>query len=53
MPDVLGDSYYGPHFMSLRGHPVPTWRTAAAKDAEAARTLWDISEELTKVVYDF
>ena len=27
MPDVLGDSYYGPHLMSLRGHPVPTWRT--------------------------
>jgi NAD(P)-dependent dehydrogenase (short-subunit alcohol dehydrogenase family) len=52
MPDVLGDSYYGPHLMGLRGHPVPTWRTPAAKDPETARRLWDVSEELTKVHYD-
>jgi NAD(P)-dependent dehydrogenase (short-subunit alcohol dehydrogenase family) len=53
MPDVLGDSYYGPHLMAMRGHPVPTWRTASAKDADTASKLWDISEELTKVRYDF
>ncbi|MCU1601498.1 MAG: short-chain dehydrogenase/reductase [Frankiales bacterium] len=53
MPDVIGDSYYGPHLMSLRGHPVPTWRTPAARDEPTAQQLWDISEELTKVVYDF
>ena len=53
MPDVLGDSYYGPHLMSLRGHPVSTWRTPAAKDRATAEKLWDISEELTKVTYDF
>jgi NAD(P)-dependent dehydrogenase (short-subunit alcohol dehydrogenase family) len=53
MPDVLGDSYYGPHLLSLRGHPVSTWRTGAARDKDTARTLWDISEELTKVVYTF
>jgi NAD(P)-dependent dehydrogenase (short-subunit alcohol dehydrogenase family) len=53
MPDVAGDSYYGPHLMGLRGHPVPTWRTAAAKSTEDARKLWDVSEELTKVVYAF
>jgi NAD(P)-dependent dehydrogenase (short-subunit alcohol dehydrogenase family) len=52
MPDVLGDSYYGPHLVGLRGHPVPTWRTPAARSTEDARKLWDISEELTKVVYD-
>jgi NAD(P)-dependent dehydrogenase (short-subunit alcohol dehydrogenase family) len=53
MPDVLGDSYYGPHLLNLRGHPVPTFRTPAARDPETARQLWDISEELTKVVYAF
>jgi NAD(P)-dependent dehydrogenase (short-subunit alcohol dehydrogenase family) len=53
MPDVAGDSYYGPHLMGLRGHPVATWRTAAAKSTEDARKLWDVSEELTKVVYAF
>ncbi|MCW2671548.1 MAG: rhlG2 [Frankiales bacterium] len=53
MPDVLGDSYYGPHLMGLRGHPVPTWRTGLAKDTDDARKLWDISEELTKVRYTF
>jgi len=53
MPDVLGDSYYGPHLLNLRGHPVPTFRTPAARDRETARQLWDISEELTKVVYEF
>jgi NAD(P)-dependent dehydrogenase (short-subunit alcohol dehydrogenase family) len=53
MPGVLGDSYYGPHLMGLRGHPVPTWRTGLAKDTDDARKLWDISEELTKVRYTF
>ncbi|MFN2536765.1 MAG: oxidoreductase [Mycobacteriales bacterium] len=53
MPDVLGDSYYGPHFLNLRGHPVPTWRTGSARSTEDARKLWDISEELTKVSYPF
>jgi NAD(P)-dependent dehydrogenase (short-subunit alcohol dehydrogenase family) len=53
MPDVLGDSYYGPHLMGLRGHPVPTWRTTLAKSSDDARKLWDISEELTKVRYAF
>jgi NAD(P)-dependent dehydrogenase (short-subunit alcohol dehydrogenase family) len=53
MQDVLGDSYYGPHLLNVRGHPVPTFRTAAARDPETARRLWDISEELTKVVYPF
>ena len=52
MPEVLGDSYYGPHLLNLRGHPVPTWRTPAARSTEDARKLWDISEELTKVLYD-
>jgi NAD(P)-dependent dehydrogenase (short-subunit alcohol dehydrogenase family) len=53
MPDVIGDSYYGPHLMGLRGHPVSTWRAASAKSTEDARKLWDISEELTKVGYAF
>ena len=53
MPDVLGNSYYGPHLLGMRGHPVSTWRTPAANDPETARKLWDVSEELTKVHYAF
>ncbi len=52
MPDVIGDDFYGPR-LTVRGYPVKAWRTASAKDATVARTLWDVSEELTKVTYAF
>jgi NAD(P)-dependent dehydrogenase (short-subunit alcohol dehydrogenase family) len=53
MPSVSGNDYYGPHLLGLRGHPVKTWRTSAAKNAADAARLWDLSEDLTKVTYTF
>jgi NAD(P)-dependent dehydrogenase (short-subunit alcohol dehydrogenase family) len=52
MPEVTGNDFYGPR-LTVRGYPVKAWRTASAKDATVARTLWDVSEELTKVTYAF
>jgi NAD(P)-dependent dehydrogenase (short-subunit alcohol dehydrogenase family) len=38
MPSVAGNDYYGPLILGLRGYPVKTWRTGAAKStADAAR----------------
>jgi NAD(P)-dependent dehydrogenase (short-subunit alcohol dehydrogenase family) len=48
--DVPGNSFAGPGgFMEQRGAPKLVGRTAAAKDADVARRLWDVSEELTGV----
>src|SRR5450755_3074533 len=48
--DVPGNSFAGPGgFMEYRGAPKLVGRTAAAQDAEVARRLWDVSEELTGV----
>ena len=51
-PDAKPDEYYGPKGRGqMRGHPVAVPRTDAAQDAEVARRLWEISEELTGVRY--
>ena len=43
-----GDAYIGPGGPGeLRGHPAPASRSKAAQDAETARKLWNLSEELT------
>jgi NAD(P)-dependent dehydrogenase (short-subunit alcohol dehydrogenase family) len=48
--DLPGDSYVGPDgFQEQRGHPTLVGRSAAARDADTARRLWDLSEELTGV----
>jgi NAD(P)-dependent dehydrogenase (short-subunit alcohol dehydrogenase family) len=48
--DVRGNSFAGPSgFMEQRGAPKLVGRSAAAKDADAARRLWEVSEELTGV----
>jgi NAD(P)-dependent dehydrogenase (short-subunit alcohol dehydrogenase family) len=48
--DLPGDSYVGPDgLLGMRGHPKLVGRTAAARDAEAARTLWERSEQLTGI----
>ena len=52
MPDVQGNDYYGPHLFELRGHPKKVGRTAKASNADDARRLWEVSEELTKVHLD-
>jgi len=38
-------------FQEQRGHPRLVGTTSAARDAEAARRLWQISEDLTGVQY--
>jgi len=48
--DVPGNSFAGPSgFMEQRGAPKLVGRSAAARDADAGRRLWDVSEELTGV----
>jgi NAD(P)-dependent dehydrogenase (short-subunit alcohol dehydrogenase family) len=49
-----GGSYVGPDGMGeMRGHPVLVQATERARDKEAAKRLWEISERLTGVVFDF
>ncbi len=53
-PDVAGGDYIGPGgFMEMRGHPEHVDRTDAAKDEATADRLWQRSEELTGVSYDW
>jgi NAD(P)-dependent dehydrogenase (short-subunit alcohol dehydrogenase family) len=48
--DIPGNSFAGPRgFMEQRGAPQLVGRSAAAKDMDVARRLWDISEDLTGV----
>jgi NAD(P)-dependent dehydrogenase (short-subunit alcohol dehydrogenase family) len=52
MPDVEANDYWGPDgFMEQRGHPQRVGRTKRAQDADAARRLWAMSEDLTGVTY--
>jgi NAD(P)-dependent dehydrogenase (short-subunit alcohol dehydrogenase family) len=54
MPDVIPGEYFGPdRLFQLRGHPTRVGSSAAARDDEAARRLWQLSEELTGVAYVF
>jgi NAD(P)-dependent dehydrogenase (short-subunit alcohol dehydrogenase family) len=46
--EIPGNSFAGPGgFMEQRGAPKLVGRSAAAKDSDVARRLWDVSEELT------
>jgi NAD(P)-dependent dehydrogenase (short-subunit alcohol dehydrogenase family) len=48
--DLPGDTFVGPDgFAEQRGHPTVVGRTKAAQDADVARRLWTLSEELTGV----
>jgi NAD(P)-dependent dehydrogenase (short-subunit alcohol dehydrogenase family) len=48
--DVPAGSYAGPGgLMEMRGKPKLVGRSKAAKDADVARRLWEVSEELTGV----
>ena len=54
MPDVSPGEYFGPDgLFQLRGHPTRVGSSAAARDDDAARRLWQLSEELTGVAYVF
>jgi NAD(P)-dependent dehydrogenase (short-subunit alcohol dehydrogenase family) len=49
---VEGGSFIGPDgFREARGHPTVVQPVGRARDAEAGRRLWEVSEELTGVKY--
>lgn len=50
--ELPGGTYIGPDGLGEgRGHPKVVSSTGAARDAEAGRRLWEISEQLTGVAY--
>jgi NAD(P)-dependent dehydrogenase (short-subunit alcohol dehydrogenase family) len=50
--DLPGASYTGPRgLQELRGHPAAAGRAVPACDGDAARRLWEVSEELTGVTF--
>jgi NAD(P)-dependent dehydrogenase (short-subunit alcohol dehydrogenase family) len=50
--DVPGNSFAGPGgFLEQRGAPKLVGRSPAAKDADVARRLWEVSEQLTGVSF--
>jgi NAD(P)-dependent dehydrogenase (short-subunit alcohol dehydrogenase family) len=50
--ELPGASYVGPDgFKEQRGHPTLVGRSAAARDPETAKRLWELSEELTGVSF--
>jgi NAD(P)-dependent dehydrogenase (short-subunit alcohol dehydrogenase family) len=54
MDDVRGGEYFGPSGpFESRGAPTRVGRSSAAQDPRVAARLWDLSEELTGVRYDF
>ncbi|MCU0278671.1 MAG: oxidoreductase [Candidatus Nanopelagicales bacterium] len=54
MDDVRGGEYFGPSGpFESRGAPTRVGRSSHAQDPRVAARLWDLSEELTGVRYDF
>ncbi|WP_067703722.1 oxidoreductase [Nocardia jejuensis] len=52
--EVEPGGYYGPTGLrGLRGHPGRSGSTSASRDEVTARRLWELSEQLTKVGYQF
>jgi NAD(P)-dependent dehydrogenase (short-subunit alcohol dehydrogenase family) len=48
--DIPGNSFAGPrHFAHMRGAPMLIGRSATAQNADLARRLWAVSEQLTGV----
>lgn len=53
-PALPGASYWGPDGpLEARGYPAPAGRSARAKDPALAAALWQASESLTGVTYEF
>ena len=51
-PDVSSGDYIGPNrLFGTRGHPHPATMSPAARDKDAARRLWELSEKLTDVAF--
>ena len=54
VPELPGGSFVGPDgFMEQRGHPHIVTAAGKAYDESAWRRLWEASEELTGVRYEF
>ncbi len=54
VPDLPGGTYIGPDgFMEQRGYPRVVTAAGRAYDETAWRRLWEVSEELTGVRYEF
>ncbi|MFE3442345.1 oxidoreductase [Nocardia sp. NPDC059180] len=52
--DVEPGAYYGPTgWRGLRGYPGRSGSSKRSKDEETARSLWELSEKLTGVTFDF
>jgi NAD(P)-dependent dehydrogenase (short-subunit alcohol dehydrogenase family) len=51
-PSALGREYYGPKYQMF-GSPVKVTPSRRARNMDDARRLWEISEELTGVRYNF
>jgi NAD(P)-dependent dehydrogenase (short-subunit alcohol dehydrogenase family) len=53
-PDVHGGGYYGPNGIAeIKGTPVEVRPKPHALDPESGKRLWEVSEALTGVLYDF
>jgi NAD(P)-dependent dehydrogenase (short-subunit alcohol dehydrogenase family) len=53
-PDVKGGEYFGPNGIGESfGYPKRVDSVPASKDPETARRLWEVSEELTGVMYHY
>ena len=54
-PNVKGGEYYGPKIRDkeFRGPPVKVESNKASHSEKDAQKLWEISEELTKITYNF
>jgi NAD(P)-dependent dehydrogenase (short-subunit alcohol dehydrogenase family) len=52
VPDATGGDFFGPDGMGgSRGYPTRAHAAKMARDPELGRRLWEVSEELTGVVY--
>jgi NAD(P)-dependent dehydrogenase (short-subunit alcohol dehydrogenase family) len=52
-PQAEGGEYYGVHLLGWRGYPAKNRPSRQAHDRELAQRLWETSEALTGVTYQF
>lgn len=53
-PGAQNGAYYGPGgWMEMKGYPVKVESNELSKDPQIARKLWDISEQLTGIKFEF
>jgi NAD(P)-dependent dehydrogenase (short-subunit alcohol dehydrogenase family) len=51
-PDAGRNDYFGPScYMEMRGYPQKVETSDSAKDADLAKRLWNVSEEMTGISY--